>query len=226
VARRLSQIVGLAILCYLIGAASAHATSISLPLVLDGNWVCASNRMIAGDFFTGGCEQSPGAATLADATTWTWTSASEVAFDITDWSAATDRFEVYDGGSLFASVLSGTEWQFVPGCNGDPGDASCGIRQTFDDSFASPFSAHATLVFAPGFHSIAIRDIEIPVTGVGGVPTNTPFPNGTVAFRASPVPEPATLFLLGAGLLGGAAWSRRRRRSKSQESKILKCRAR
>jgi hypothetical protein len=52
--------------------------------VLDGNSVCASNTMAAGGFFTGGCEQTPGAATLADATTWTWTSASEVAFDIED----------------------------------------------------------------------------------------------------------------------------------------------
>jgi hypothetical protein len=168
--------------------------------------------MTAGDFFTDGCLQGPGATTLADATTWTWTSQSTVSFDITDWSAATDRFEVYDGGSLFASVLGGTDWQFIPGCNGDPGDASCGIRQTFDDSFASPFSAHATLLFAPGPHSIAIRDIHIPVTGVNGAPTDVPFLNGTVAFRASPVPEPASLFLLGAGLLGGAAWTRKRRR--------------
>jgi hypothetical protein len=222
VTRRLSQIVQLAVLGALIGVPSAHATSISIPLALDGNWVCSSSTMTAGQFFTGDCDtRPPGADTLADATTWTWTSQSTVSFDITDWSVATDRFEVYDNGTLFASVLGGTEWQFIPGCNGDPGDASCGFRQTFDEDFASPYSAHATLLFAPGSHSIAIRDIQIPVTGLNGLPTNIPFPNGTVAFRASPVPEPASLFLLGAGLLGGAAWSRRHRKHKrSNDLKI------
>jgi hypothetical protein len=212
-AHKIRQVFQLAIIGALIGVPSAHATSISVPLALDDNWVCASSTMKAGDFFTAGCDQSPGAATLADATTWNWTSTSEVSFDITDWSVATDQYEVYDNGSLVASVLGGTEWQFIPGCNGDSADASCGFGFTFDESFASPFLAHATLLFAPGSHSIAIRDIQIPVQGFNGLPTDIPAPNGTVAFRASPVPEPASLFLLGGGLLSGAAWSRKRKRN-------------
>ena len=66
-----------------------------------------------------------------------------------------------------------------------------------DIAFASGLYSGATLFLAAGSHAISIRDIHIPPTTAGG----SPFGDGTVAFRVTAVPEPASLALLGVALV-------------------------
>ena len=199
----------MALICALVPA-SVHATPIALPL--DGSWTVLDDAMLAGQFFTGGgLGQSAGAATLADATTWTFTSTSPVQFDITDYFVATDRYEIFDNGGFLAALSGGTPWSSIPGCNGQPLDVSCHWVATPDEGFVAPFFAHGSLLLGPGSHSIAIRSVEIPIDGSGA-----PYFDGTVAFRVSETPEPASMLLLGTGLCGiGAAMRQRRRAGRS-----------
>jgi len=152
---------------------------------LDGTWIILDEVMTAPSFFTG---------------SWSWTSPLPVEFTITDWAVVTDVFEVYDG-SLVLTTPSLSDWDIL----GLPSpQTSPPYTLDPDVALADGRFSSATIVFAPGSHTITVRDIHIPKTALGTV-----YADGTVAFSAVPVPAPGAILLggIGVALVG---WLRRR----------------
>jgi hypothetical protein len=181
----------------------AEATTVPL----DNSWFFLDDYSDGGApplWFTGTASNFFGitgtaSSSAAGATSYTWTSPNWVRFDITDWLVVGDAYDVYDFGALIASYSSKPDYTAIPGCTGNGISAACGWTDDPDAALVSPLFNNGSYFFAPGSHSLTIADVRLP----------TGYSDATVAFRATPVPEPPTLFLLGCGFLAAAVQLRR-----------------
>ena len=130
-----------------------------------------------------------GNAQFAPSPPWTFTLGAGGGFlTVTDANLFGDSFDVFDFGVLIGSTPS------VP--VGLPFSGDCGNDPV--PCLANPAASHAVFSLAPGVHSIVIFARDSPhMAGVG-------------YFRVDPIPEPATMVLLGSGLLGILGAMRRR----------------
>jgi hypothetical protein len=123
-----------------------------------------------------GCAPSSGGnSEFADSPAWVFSSLYPVTFTVTDAFLYGDAFQVWDSGVLIGST---------------PAVAIGGSSGLSDPELAllDPNLSHASFVLPVGDHSITIFTYQT-ITG------------GAAYFEAA-VPEPATLLLLGAGMLG------------------------
>jgi hypothetical protein len=161
-----------ALLCAGFIAASSAQAAIS-PMPLDGSWMqLDQNGMFDGDFFTD---------------TYVWNSADPILFTVTDIFVISDRFEVYDYGTLVLTTPAVPSWSDLG--MPDPYNIPNYTLPYAEDpavAYASGNYSAGQWLFAPGQHQITIRDIDIPLDVTG-----FDFPDGTVAFKANAVPDAA-----------------------------------
>jgi hypothetical protein len=156
------------------------------PISLNGSWTVLDEIMPVPNFFPGG--------------PWDWNSSRFVRLDATDLQVVGDRFEIYDTGTLVFTAPLLPDWSAY---GSDPFD-SPPFTTNPDVAWATMAFTKGSLLFAPGAHSITFRSIQKPLTVEGH-----PFADSTVAFRATAVPEPGTLTLVGTALLGALSMRRR-----------------
>lgn len=156
------------------------------PINLNGSWTVLDEIMTVPNFFSGG--------------PWEWNSSRFVRLDATDFAVVGDRFEIYDTGTLVFTAPLLPDWSAY---GSDPFDSPPYTTEP-DVAWATMAFTKGSLQFAPGAHSITFRSIQKPQTVAGH-----PFEDSTMAFRATAVPEPGTLTLVGTTLLGALGMRRR-----------------
>ncbi|GMV25365.1 MAG: hypothetical protein AMXMBFR58_13960 [Phycisphaerae bacterium] len=148
-------------------------------LPLDGSWTVLDEFISVGSLFSG---------------PWSYTSALPVSLDVTDLFVIGDEFSVFVDGGYVGSTPDQPEWSFYTTDPFDPGF----FEGDPNAAWARIEFSKGTFILPAGTHNVDFRSDAIP----------SGFNDATIAFRASPVPAPASLGLVGlAGLVAG----RRRR---------------
>lgn len=196
--RRIKTFIVTVTLCA--GAASASASTITVndPLWYEFSW--NPGAMVTGcdPADTGGlpCVESDGGnSQLAAAPAWTFALAAGGSFEVTDAFIGTDRFEVFDFGVSLGLTSAPS------------GSASCGSNPV--SCLADPLISHGAFSLAGGNHSITIQHSG-PTQGAAYFRVLE-----SSALDSREAPEPATLGLMGMGLIGLIARSRRSSRKDS-----------
>jgi len=166
------------------------------PISLNGSWTVLDQIMPVPNFFSGG----PLWSSPVSSSPWEWNSTRFVRLDATDIQVVGDEFEIYDNGTLVFTAPSVPDWSAY---GTDPFD-SPPFTTDPDVAWATMAFTKGSLLFAPGTHSITIKATKKPLTKAGH-----PFEDSTVAFRATAVPEPGTLTLVGTALVGALGMRRR-----------------
>jgi PEP-CTERM motif len=166
------------------------------PISLNGSWTVLDEIMTVPSFFSGG----PVSSSPPSSSPWEWNSTRFVRLDATDLQVVGDRFEIYDTGTLVFTAPLLPDWSAY---GSDPFD-SPPFTTNPDVAWATMAFTKGSLLFAPGAHLITVRSIQKPLTVAGH-----PFEDSTMAFRATAVPEPGTLTLVGTAILGALGMRRR-----------------
>lgn len=110
------------------------------------------------------------------------TLAGSTRIDITDRLMIGDQYRLFVNG--VALMTTSTPSIFLDGIQTG--------TTTFDQAWANPFLSKGSLYLGPGFYDLDISVIRV-ASGVN---------YGSGFIRATSVPEPSTLLMLGAGILG------------------------